>query len=84
MFISLLLDLEPQRLYELVEDSNFNKNLIISRTGSKLRKSSKLADDLYIERNLSTETILGYSRQFLRRFNIDESEINIFLKEKEA
>ena len=80
--IGILYDLEPSKLFSLIDDSEFNKNCIISRNESKLRKAAKITDDIYIERNLSTDSIINYTKQFLNSLGIDESEITITLIEK--
>ena len=80
--IGILYDLEPSKIFSLIDDLDFNKNCIISREERKLRKAAKITDEIYIEKNLSTDSIINYTKQFLNALGIDESEITIILTEK--
>lgn len=79
--VSLLYDLEPAQVDALVDDVTFNRNRIIARSEGDVRKSIKISEALYIEKNLSAESIITYARQFLAALHIEESEVTITLQE---
>lgn len=79
--MELLYDLEPARIVSLVEDPIVNRNNILSKSGEDLRKGLKIADNLYIEKNLSAGSIVSYVRQFLTALSIDCSEVMITIDE---
>jgi len=79
--MELLYDLEPARLVSLVDDPIVNRNNILSKSEEDLRKGLKIADNLYIEKNLSAGSIVSYVRQFLTALSIDCSEVMITIDE---
>jgi uncharacterized protein with ParB-like and HNH nuclease domain len=78
----ILYDLEPAKFRNLLNDSDFTKkSLLLANDESKLRSPYKIAEDLFIEGNLSTEYILDTARLILGRLDIDTEEVNICLRE---
>ena len=78
----ILYDLEPAKFRKLLEDNELNKrSIILSTDDSKLRYPLKITEDLFIEGNQSTEYILFVSRFIIKKFDIDNDEVNICIRE---
>jgi uncharacterized protein with ParB-like and HNH nuclease domain len=78
----ILYDLEPAKFRNLLTDDDFTKkSILLSNDESKLRSPLKIADDLFIEGNRSTEYILILTKLLLTKLDIDTEEVNICIRE---
>jgi hypothetical protein len=78
----ILYDLEPVKFRNLLTDNDFNKkSFLLVDDESILRSPTKIAEDIFIEGNLSTEYILYIVKLFLIKLSIDTEEVNICLRE---
>jgi hypothetical protein len=78
----ILYDLEPAKFRNLLTDNEFTKkSVLLSDDESKLRSPLKIADDLFIEVNLSTEYILYIAKLLLIKLEIEVEEVSICLRE---
>jgi hypothetical protein len=78
----ILYDLEPAKFRNLLNDSDFSKkSLLLAVDENKLRTPFKIAEDLFIEGNFSTEYILYIARLILGKLDIDIEEVTICLRE---
>lgn len=79
----LLFDLEATKYKRFLEDNDFKKRInFISDSGSNLRKPIQIANDLFLEGNLSTESILNISKMILDKLEIEHTEVSLCLREK--
>lgn len=79
---NFLYDFDPIKFRELANKS-FEKESIdnkISNESSRLRRSMKIAEGIYLEENLSTESKLSMMRFLLKEFDVNLESISFTLK----
>ena len=59
------------------------KRKMISNKETDLKSPLKISDSLYLESNLNTDTLLNMVRLILKKYNIDEEEVSLYLREDE-
>ncbi|ODS35208.1 MAG: hypothetical protein A7316_10720 [Candidatus Altiarchaeales archaeon WOR_SM1_86-2] len=81
---SILYDYDPSIFNSFITDDDFKmrKRVMISETKENLVNPLKVSDNLFIETNLSAESVLSIIRMVLNKYEIDEDEISLYLKEK--
>jgi hypothetical protein len=62
----------------LLNDKNLKKN--IAQMKNKLRTPIKIADKIFIEVNLSSESILTNMRMITRKMGLDLNDISFYIK----
>jgi len=79
-----LYDLAPDIFNSFLGDGDFTdgRKLISDRT-EDLRNPLKITDNIYLESNLSAESIVNMVRLTLRKYDIGEDEVAVNLVEKE-
>ncbi|MDR1215830.1 MAG: DUF262 domain-containing HNH endonuclease family protein [Treponema sp.] len=81
-FCIILYDLEPAKFRNLLSDNDFSKkSLLLVDDESVLRSPTKIAEDIFIEGNLSTDYIIYIAKLLLNKLDIDTEEVNICLRE---
>ncbi len=83
---SILYDDDPSTFNSFLMDNDFKmrKRLMISESKENLVNPLKISDNLFVETNLSTESILTMIRMILKKYAIDEDEVSLYLKEKKG
>jgi hypothetical protein len=78
-----LYDLDSNKFKSFLSDEDFQtkKRKMISSNKSDLRNPLKLSDTIYLESNHNTDTILDLIRLILRKFEIEEDEVSLYLRE---
>ena len=81
---SILYDLEPKTFQSFIDDKDFKKDtrIMITDNPKNLKQAIKIAEDLFVEANLSTKSKIALIKTILKKFGFDEFEIKIYLKEK--
>lgn len=77
-----LYDLDSVRFNSII-DKTYNREVIDnnkSRSISKLRKGTKISDNIYLETNLNTEAKLNIIRFLVKEFEIELSEVLFCIK----
>ena len=80
----LLSQRNPTRFAALPDNPNFIHrldNLSFSRNANNLRKPNRLLNGIYVETNLSANSIVKRIGQLLDLFSIERSEFAIYLRE---
>jgi len=79
-----LYDLAPDIFNSFLGDGDFTdgRKLISDKT-EDLRNPLKITDNIYLESNLSAESIVNMARLMLRKYDIGEDEVVVNLVEKE-
>lgn len=79
-----LYDLAPDIFNSFLSDGDFTdgRKLISDKT-EDLRNPLKITDNIYLESNLSAESIVNMARLMLRKYDIEEDEVVVNLVEKE-
>jgi hypothetical protein len=80
----LLLRRDRDQFHALVENSDFISNRghhNFSRDPDHLRSACQIGDDIYVEINLSANSIRDCIRRLLATFEIQEDELKLFLRE---
>jgi len=79
-----LYDLAPDIFNSFISDGDFTDGRkLISDKMEDLRNPLKVTDNIYLESNLSAESIVNMARLMLRKYDIGEDELVIILTEKE-
>ncbi len=79
-----LYDLAPDIFNDFLSDGDFtNGRKLISDKMEDLRNPLKITDNIYLESNLSAESIVSMARLMLRKYDIGEDEVVVNLTEKE-
>jgi len=79
-----LYNLAPDIFNSFINDGDFTDGRkMISNKLEDLRNPLKITDNIYLESNLSAESIVNMARLMLRKFDIEEDEVVINLIEKE-
>jgi len=80
-----LYDLDPDIFTNFLSDKDFmyGKKLI-SENMDDLRSPIKISENIYLESNLSAESIVNNVRLMLRKYDIDEDEVSVYLAEKDG
>ena len=79
-----LYDLAPDIFNDFLSDGDFtNGRKLISDKMEDLRNPLKITDNIYLESNLSAESIVSMARLMLRKYDIGEDEVLVNLTEKE-
>lgn len=76
----ILYDLEPKLMIELAENESF-KN--ISHDEKTLRRAEKLVDNIFIETNLNTMSVLNLIKGIFKKYNLDENDVSIYIRSKD-
>lgn len=81
-----LYKLDPQLFHTLIDDDNFGtgNRKFISRIESELSRPVEVGNNIWLEGNLSAASICRWIGYILDKFDWDESELQIYLKEKES
>ncbi|GAA3656562.1 GmrSD restriction endonuclease domain-containing protein [Asaccharospora irregularis] len=77
-----LYDLDPVRFNNII-DRTYKRDIIDnnkSREVTKLRKGTKISDNIYLETNLNTEAKLNIIRFLLKEFDIELNEVVFSIK----
>ncbi|MHB9295391.1 hypothetical protein PilKf_01134 [Pillotina sp. SPG140] len=77
----LLYDKDPVKFKDLLTDHEIKRRSLLSNDSNTLRASLEITDGIYIEKNLSTDDIVGAARLLLNKFRIDAEEVTLHLKE---
>ncbi len=82
---SILYEWEPKAFQAFADDNDFKKDtrILIGNTKISITKPEQIADNLFVETNLSAKSIISLVKTILRKFGFDEFEIKIYLKEKQ-
>jgi uncharacterized protein with ParB-like and HNH nuclease domain len=79
-----LYDLAPDIFNSFLGDGDFTDGRkMISVKMKDLRNPLKVTDNIYLESNLSAESIVNMTRLMLRKYDIEEDEVVVILTEKE-
>ena len=79
-----LYDLAPDIFIDFLSDGDFTDGRkLISDKMEDLRNPLKVTDNIYLESNLSAESIVSMARLMLRKYDIGEDEVVVNLAEKE-
>jgi len=79
-----LYDLAPEIFNSFLNDGDFTDGRkLISDKMEDLRNPLKVTDNIYLESNLSAESIVNMARLLLRKYDIGEDEVVVILREKE-
>jgi len=79
-----LYDLAPEIFNSFLKDGDFTDGRkLISDKMEDLRNPLKVTDNIYLESNLSAESIVNMARLLLRKYDIGEDEVVVILTEKE-
>jgi uncharacterized protein with ParB-like and HNH nuclease domain len=79
-----LYDLAPDIFNSFLSDGDFTDGRkLISDKMEDLRNPLKVTDNIYLESNLSAESIVNMARLLLRKYDIGEDEVVVILTEKE-
>jgi len=79
-----LYDLAPDIFNSFLGDGDFTDGRkLISDKREDLRNPLKITDNIYLESNLSAESIVNMARLLLRKYDIGEDEAVVTLAEKE-
>lgn len=83
---SELYKLDPQLFNTLIDDDNFGtgNRKFISTVESELSRPVEVGNSIWLEGNLSASSICRWIGYILGKFDWDESELQIYLKEKET
>jgi len=78
-----LYDVDSNKFKSFLDDDEFQmkKRKMISSNKIDLTSPLKISDTIYFESNLNTDTILSMIRLVLRKFEIDEDELSLYLRE---
>jgi len=78
-----LYEVDSNKFKSFLEDDEFQmkKRKMISPNKSDLASPLKISDTIYLESNLNTDTVLNMVRLVLRKFEIDDDEVSIYLRE---
>jgi hypothetical protein len=79
-----LLSIDEQRFRAMEEDPDFispKGHRIVTRNPSSLRKAMELHEDLFVESNLSANSICDVIRRMLAVFGIAEAQMRIYLRQ---
>lgn len=76
----ILFDLDPIILTTFAQIGQTNR-ITIGKGNSK--KSEKLINDIYVDTNLSVSSIINITKQVLEKYQIDENELDIYIRPKE-
>ena len=78
-----LYDVDSNKFKSFLEDDEFQmkKRKMISANKANLTSPLKISDTIYLESNLNTDTILNMIRLVLKKFEIDDDEVSVYLKE---
>jgi uncharacterized protein with ParB-like and HNH nuclease domain len=81
---SILYEWEPKAFQGFVDDNDFKKDtrIWIGNNKVSITKPEKIADNLFVETNLSAKNIISLVKTILRKFGFDEFEVKIYLREK--
>jgi len=77
---SLLFDLDPIKVKVLLSEDDFKKKL--SKNKDELRKPRKIADNIFIESNLSVDSIINNVNLILEKIELNSSDVSVCLKEQ--
>lgn len=80
--ISYLCEIDKIPMLNLIEKQKNEKFIFVSDEKEKIRKPKEITSGIFIETNCSTETILNNIRKVLNEYEIDFSEVEFELKEK--
>ena len=80
-----LYDLDSNKFKSFLEDDDFQmkKRKMISNKESDLKNPLKISDNIYLESNLNTDTLLNMTRLILKKYAIDEEDVSLYLREEE-
>jgi uncharacterized protein with ParB-like and HNH nuclease domain len=78
-----LYDLDSNKFKLFLDDEEFQmkKRKMISSNKEVLKNPLKISDTIYLESNLNTDSILNMVRLILGKFEIEEDEVSIYLRE---
>jgi len=79
-----LYDLAPDIFNSFINDGTFTDGKkLISNKIEELRNPIRITDNIYLESNLSAESIVKMVRLMLRKYGIEEEEVTINIAERE-
>lgn len=80
-----LYDSDSNKFKSFLDDDEFQmkKRKMISSKESDLKVPLKISDNIYLESHLNTNAILNMVRLVLKKYNIDEEDISLYLREDE-
>lgn len=81
--ITILYSLDRKKINQLIDDVDFhgNNTKIIARKKKNCRKAYEiLKNELYVEVNLSANSILNYTKLIFEKVSLDNSDIKFWIK----
>jgi uncharacterized protein with ParB-like and HNH nuclease domain len=81
-----LYDMDSNKFKLFLGDDEFQmkKRKMISSNKEDLKNPLKISDTIYLESNLNTDTILNMIKLILGKFEIEDDEISIYLRENDV
>ena len=76
--VFILYNLDSVQFLKLLNDKDLKKT--IAQMKNKLRIPIKIADEIFIEVNLSSESILTNMRMITRKMGLDLNDISFYIK----